>query len=460
MPKDRPASYKPAPEPPTDPALRRRYDAIMAVIAETQTVTAAAESLDMSRNHFQTILHRVLEAMIDAMTPKPAGRPAKPEREAALEAELAQVKAELVALQSHTAMMKRMMGALTSIVSGPEPSPRSRGRSKKTKPSEDPEPATAIHQAVIAMRDANVPRKLCATVLGVSPATIGRRLSPPPPSAQPLQRRHDAAACQRVREIVRATHGLPGAASLGKRCGLPRRAAAVIKKHELREMELERKARCGTVTVAAPGIIRGFDAMHMLCQEGKAYWLVAADASIPYRTSITTVRAYDAEQVIAALVADFERHGPPLVLRLDRIACQRTPEVHQMLTRYDVLPLHGPPRHPYYYGQLERQNREHRAWQEPLGLITHAELCDAAEDMRTALNALWARPTLDWCTAEEAWLQRPTVDIDRTDLRAEVNSCMSKLIGSGLEMLSAQRVATEQALIKRGLLTINAGGLR
>jgi transposase InsO family protein len=167
------------------------------------------------------------------------------------------------------------------------------------------------------------------------------------------------------------------------------------------------------------------------------------------------VCAYDAEQVIAALIADFERHGAPLVLRLDRIACQRTPEVHQMLTRYEVLPLHGPPRHPYYYGQLERQNREHRAWQEPLGPITHAELCTAAHDMRTALNALWARPTLNWCTAEEAWLQRPTVDIDRAELRVEVNSCTSNLIGSGLEMLSAQRVATEQALIRRGLLTIN-----
>ena len=113
MPKDRSLpSYKPAPEPPTDPTLRRRYDVIMSVLAQTQTVTAAAESLNMSRNHFQTILHRVLEAIIEAMTPKPAGRPAKPEREAALEAELAKTKADLTALQTHTATMQRMMGAL------------------------------------------------------------------------------------------------------------------------------------------------------------------------------------------------------------------------------------------------------------------------------------------------------------------------------------------------------------
>ncbi|MDB4955612.1 MAG: hypothetical protein JWO36_3181 [Myxococcales bacterium] len=55
----------------------------------------------------------------------------------------------------------------------------------------------------------------------------------------------------------------------------------MIKERELREIELDRQAQCGTVTVAAPGIVRGFDAMHVSCAEGKRYWLVAADASIP-----------------------------------------------------------------------------------------------------------------------------------------------------------------------------------
>ena len=261
--------------------LRRRYDAIMSVLAQTQTVTAAAESLDMSRNHFQTILHRVIEAIIDAMTPKPAGRPAKPEREAALEAELHQVKSELAALQEHSAMINRMMGVVSSIASGREPLPRSRSRSKKTKKSEDPEPATTVHQVVTAMRDAKVPRKLCARMLGVSTATVARRLQPPAPPKRTDHTKLNELACQRVREIVRATHGLVGAQSLSKRCGIPRRAAAAIKKRELRELEYERKARCGTVSVLAPGIVRGFDAMHVACVEGKRFWLVAADATVP-----------------------------------------------------------------------------------------------------------------------------------------------------------------------------------
>ncbi len=131
-----------------------------------------------------------------------------------------------------------------------------------------------------------------------------------------------------------------------------------------------------------------------------------------------------------------------------------------MLDRYQVLPLHGPSRHPYYYGQLERQNREHRAWQRVLGEVHSAALCDAGEAMRTALNALWARPTLDWCTAEEAWLQRPTVDIDRAELRMEVERRTAGLTRSGLELLAARRIATETALINRGLLTVNQGGSR
>ncbi len=85
------------------------------------------------------------------------------------------MKAELAALKTHSEMINRMMGALTSIASGREPSPRSRGRSKKTKPCEDPEPATTVHQAVTTMRDAKVPWKLCARAVGVSLATVGRK---------------------------------------------------------------------------------------------------------------------------------------------------------------------------------------------------------------------------------------------------------------------------------------------
>jgi transposase InsO family protein len=307
------------------------------------------------------------------------------------------------------------------------------------------------------MREQGATTQLCSLVLGVSPSTVRRCKRTTPQPSKP-ERTRDPAACQQVRSIVRATHGLVGAHNLGRMSGLPRRVCADLKRHEMRELEAERKARCAAVSIASPGIVRGFDAMHVDCSEGKAYWLVAADAAVPYRTSILTVPAYDADHVIAALVADFETHGAPLVIRLDRIACQRTPEVYTMLARYQVLPLHGPPRHPYYYGQLERQNREHRAWYALLGRVPRTELAERAEAMRTSLNALWPRSTLGGCTAEEAWRARESIHVDRRELITEVQRKASGLVTAGIEPLHAQRIAIESALTRRGLLTINQGG--
>lgn len=458
MAKSKTPTYTPAPQLPTDPDLRRRFEEIVAVLTQQQTVAGAARSLDLSRNHFQTIFHRVLSSMIDAMTPKPAGRPAKPAREAELEAENARLREENAALRTRTEAIERVMTVVGSIASGRTRLPRSqpRSRAKKTS-SEDPEPARARAEAVKTMREQGATIGLCSSVLGISPSTIRRcqRAQPRTPAAKPTR---DPIACQRVRSIVRRTHGLVGAQNLGRMTGLPRRVCAALKKHELRELEAERKARCASVSVAAAGIIRGFDAMHVACNEGKAYWLVAADAAVPYRTSIATVRVYDAEHVIAALVANFEEHGPPLVLRLDRIACQRTPEVYATLDRYQVLPLHGPPRHPYYYGQLERQNREHRAWYALLGQVSYAELAKCSESMRMSLNALWPRRTLDGWTAEQAWQARRRIEVDRRELITEVRRRTSGLLTAGLELLNAQRTAIESALTSRGLLTINQGG--
>jgi transposase InsO family protein len=310
---------------------------------------------------------------------------------------------------------------------------------------------------VKAMRDEHVPTTLCSSLLGLSPSTIRRLVRPThgtsrkPPPIDPAMR-------ERVCSIVRATHGLVGASNLGRMTGLPRRICAGIKKRELCEMERERKERCGRIVVTEPGIVRGFDAMHVMAREGKAYWLVAADAAVPYRTSITTVPVYDAKHVIEALEADFEKHGAPLVLRLDRAACQRTPEVHQLLERHQVLALHGPPRHPLYYGQLERQNREHRAWYARLRNVSLRELGAAGEAMRTALNALWPRSTLDGCTAEQAWGARKPLDVDRRELITDVERCTSGLVTRGVELLRARRIAIESALTRLGVLHVKQGG--
>lgn len=456
MPKDRPPTYTPAPTLPTDPEIRRRFGLVIAVLAETTTVTAAAQELDLSRNHFQTILHRTIAAMLAELTPKPAGRPAKPAREAELEAENERLRSELEALQTRTAAIERMLKVVGGYASGQTPMPRPRG--KKTK-SEDPEPALMRREAVKVMREHGATTQQCVDALSVSPSTARRGRRPTMPRGE-RSRALDPNGCRQVRSILLATHGAVGAQNLSHMTQVPRRTCAEIKSRVLRELEYERKARCASVRIAAPGIIRGFDAMHVESREGKAYWLVAADAAVPYRTSITTVRTYDATHVIAALAADFEAHGAPLVLRLDRIACQRTLEVEELLTRYQVLALHGPPRHPYYYGQLERQNREHRAWYALLGHVAHTDLVRAAEAMRSSLNAMWPRPTLDGWTAEQAWRARTTIAVDRTELRSDVDARARGLVSAGLELLHARRLAIESALQERGLLNINQGGWR
>lgn len=460
MPKDRAPSYTPAPEPPTDPALRRRYDEVMAVLRAEQTVAGAARSLGLSRNHFQTLLHKALQAMIDAITPKPAGRPARPAREVTLETENARLAKENAALKERTAMVERLLDLVGNVASGREPLARRRKTKSSSGTDEDPEPAEAPMTVVLEM---DAPAPLRAKAIGASVSTVrrrrrrqrqrevqrgGSRSSPP-----------DATRADAVRALVRESHGLIGATGLAKSTGLSRRVAADLKQRELVAMEHERKAEAARVQITQPGVVRGFDAMHMSCTDGRRYWLVAADAAVPYRTSIASVTDYDEASVMAALRADFDAHGPPLVLRLDRASCQRTLAVLALLRDYSVLPLHGPPHHPQYYGQLERQNREHRAWLHYVGRVTSDELPAVANRMRTALNALWVRPTLRWWTAEQAWRARPPIAVDRHALRLEVEARAASLVtGERLEPTVAQRRATESALRNLGLLTINFGG--
>src|SRR3954462_12299686 len=130
------------------------------------------------------------------------------------------------------------------------------------------------------MRDAKVPIELCAKGLGVSTSTVRRHATPDVRMPRP-RRDIEAAVRERVGALVRASHGLVGAASLSKQCDVSRRMCAEIKRAETQAMERERKAACESVRVASPGIMRGFDAMHVRCSDAMVYWLVAADAAVP-----------------------------------------------------------------------------------------------------------------------------------------------------------------------------------
>jgi hypothetical protein len=276
---------------------------------------------------------------------------------------------------------------------------------------------------------------------------LARRRGPRP---LPIAPEVSARASARVREL----RGVIGVEALRHGCpGLTRRGAARVKAQTCAVMERERRASAAHVEVASPGVVRGFDSMEM---GPDGHLLVSADGAIPYRTSWTIARLYDGASVARALDDDFAENGAPLVARLDCARQHDVPAVSAVLMKNGVLPLHGPPRHPQYYGQLERLNRDQRAW---LRSDSGAPNPVTIDRMMEALNNLWPRRRLGWRTAAQEWSTRPAMNIDRVKLRKEVEQSYRRLIARGdVKPSLGWRLAVEQALTKRGLLRVKPGG--
>ncbi len=461
-------TYEPTPDVP--PELRDRYATMLEVIQGRISVSEGARRLGMSRNHFQTLLHRGLKSLLSGITPGEPGRPGKPAREADLERENEKLRRENDRLRGRTEMIDRLLGVASGVIQGRVRSTRT--RKAKTKggggEGDDPEPGLEIVMRVEAereLRSAGLPAAISCAVVGASPATLRRwRRQAHGPNAVSQQVLPLAAELREaVEALVRALHGLVGADALRQAVpGISRRQAAAVKRETLAAVERERKAAAERVVVTAPGVVRGFDAMRVPVTEGARYALVAADAAVPFRTTAATVERYDGPAVAEVLARDFAEHGAPLVLRADRAKCHTVPEVREVLRHYGVLLLQGPPRHPGYYGQLERQNREHRAWLAMAGRLGADDLNRLCDEMLLALNAAWPRRTLTWRTSEEAWHSRPAVDMDREALREEVEDRAARIRrqaeGRAAVAAMAERLAIEAALTKRGYLRREPGG--
>ena len=254
--------------------------------------------------------------------------------------------------------------------------------------------------------------------------------------------------------LVRELRGLVGVEALRHRCpGLTSRGARRIKAETCAAMEHERRGTAAHVELSAPGVIRGFDSMEL----GRAgHLLVSGDGALPYRTSWTVAARYDGASVARALADDFARNGPPLVLRLDRARQHDVAAVHAVLAAYAVIPVHGPPRYPQYYGQLERLNRDQRAW---LRHVDEPLTTAAIDHMMQSLNNLWPRRRLGWKVAAQAWNARREVDVNRVELRKEIEqTCNGLITRHDVNPDVGWRVAVNQALTKRGLLRVVPGG--
>ncbi len=255
--------------------------------------------------------------------------------------------------------------------------------------------------------------------------------------------------------------GLGGAALSKGVPGLSRRDASRLKQGTLTRMEAERKTSACHVIVMKPDVIRGFDPVFAEAAEGRRYLMPVADAAVPKRTTVDVKERYAADAVYEVLKKDIEDHGAPLVYRMDRARQHDHPKVRALLDEHSVLVLHGPPHYPQYYGQLERQNREHRAVLDALGLVPTPIMLALSREKISAIDSRWPRRALGWRTAHEIWQTRTALQVDRKALRQDVQRMTAKIQSKqgcrGFPADMAERLAIEAALTKRGLLSRQGG---
>lgn len=452
--------YVKAPEPSEE--TRPLYEATLRVLSGETTVTSAARQLGMSRVRFQTLFNRGLTGLQEALEPQVRGRRPMPEVERQLREELSAAQKSCAQLEKRLAATVRMMGVASEWMTKGLRTTRTPRVAKPAEPpmsdADDEGPACKL-SAVAQLRESGVRASLACAAVGAAPSTVRRWASRDARGAALRRRRgprRGGAAKSKCVELavdtVTATHGRIGAASLARVSGLSRRQALAVKNAAATETERERRRDAVRVQVEC-GVVRAFDAIDVSGQPV----LVAADGGVPYRTSAQPVRRYDGDAVARVLAADFEKHGAPLVLRCDRWKAHDVSQVREVLAAHGVLMLHGPPHCPRFYGQLERQNREHGEWLRE----THMELPEACDAMMTLFNELIPRRSLGWRTSGEAWRSRKTVVVDRAELAAEVAERVKKLQEQASRVAypwKLERLAIEAALINRGLLRLTKGG--
>jgi transposase-like protein len=127
-------SYTPLPEVPKD--LAERYQVVMEVLSGAMTVSEGARRLQVSRNHFQSLLHRSLKGLIEGLSAKPSGRPPMPAEERAMREEAQRLQQENASLRLQVETTDRLLQVASTLVRGHTLRVKA-PRAKKTPPEEE-----------------------------------------------------------------------------------------------------------------------------------------------------------------------------------------------------------------------------------------------------------------------------------------------------------------------------------
>lgn len=129
------SSYTALPEVP--PELSKRYETVMAVMSGSLTMSEGARRLGLSRNHFQSLVHRALGSMIEELGPKAGGRPPTPARERQLEMEAGKLRLQNERLLTKVATAERILGVASGFLQGRMGRGRRRERDQNKPDAED-----------------------------------------------------------------------------------------------------------------------------------------------------------------------------------------------------------------------------------------------------------------------------------------------------------------------------------
>jgi hypothetical protein len=107
-------TYQRAPRVSAD--LLPRYQAVSEVLAGVLSVSEAARRLKLSRNRFQSVMHRAMEGLLAGLRVKEPGRPARPEWEKALREETERLRRENERLTKQAESTDRLLSLARGVL--------------------------------------------------------------------------------------------------------------------------------------------------------------------------------------------------------------------------------------------------------------------------------------------------------------------------------------------------------